>query len=220
MRLYHGATSPKAIRKARKAAPSHVHGACWTPTKMTPHEWPFFIDNGAFTGDFDAEEWLALLDEVPERMPFPPDFVVLPDELNDATETVARHREFVHEVVDRGLSPAPVLQPGLPIQAQIAVYSRISDEVRMLFVGGESRWQKANGVEIVETAHDHGLRVHIGNPGGKEELCWWAKVGVDSMDTSSVVRNDNWGWLRALEDLKEGAVKKGGRQGTLPGVAD
>lgn len=217
MRIYHGCSSPSPVRKCREAAPSYVHGACWTPAKMTPHDWPYIVDNGAFTDSFDRDEWLSLLDDVQERMPFPPDFVVLPDEFNDAEGTIERHREFISDVRERGLPAAPVLQPGMNISTQIALYDRLG--VDTLFVGGEGRWQRAHGTEIVKTAHDYGLRVHIGNPGGKEEFLWWSKAGVDSIDTSSIVQNQYWHWLEALEGLKEGVVKKGGRQGTLEEIA-
>lgn len=88
MRLYHGCPSPKNMRRARVAAPSHVHGACWTPHKMTPHEWPYFIDNGAYTETFDRSEWLDTLDAVDEKMPHRPEFVVLP------MRTTTRRRPF------------------------------------------------------------------------------------------------------------------------------
>lgn len=218
MRIYLGSTGPGAFKTARETAPSHVYGACWTPQKMTPHEWPYFIDNGAYTDSFDEGEWLALLNEVPERMPYLPDFVVLPDVYNDAEATLEHHRRYVPEVRDRNLLPAPVLQPGLPVRTQVALYDRLN--VRTVFVGGECRWQSAHAEEIVETAHEHALNVHIGNPGSRDSMVRWARLGVDSMDTTSIVQNGNWDWLRAVEGLSRGARKKGGRQGTLTEVAD
>lgn len=209
MRFYHGQPSPNQLRQAREAAPSHVHGACWVPDYMTPHEFPYFVDNGAFTSDFDPGEWLAALDALPDKMPYAPDFVVLPDVLNDAQKTLARHREFIPELRDRHLQPAPVLQPGLSVETQIGLYDRLN--VNFLFVGGECRWQRTHGTEIIERAHNHGINVHVGNPGGKDAVVWWAREGVDSVDTSSVLQNNRWDWLENLEDtsLSKDPLKKG-----------
>lgn len=206
MRLYHGSPGNGVLRNCREAAPSHVHGACWTPAKMTPLEWPYFIDNGAFTGDFDSDEWVALLDTLDEKMPFPPDFVVLPDVLNDAEGTIEKHREWASEVFERNLRPAFVMQPGLPITQQVALADGLG--VDLVFVGGECRWQRAHGAEIVSEAHARGLRAHIGNPGGKEGLLWSYRVGFDSADTSSIVASKAWHWLDALEGLSSTPLKK------------
>lgn len=213
MRLYHGATSPDAIRKCRIAAPSHVHGTCWNPTKMTPHEWPYFIDNGAYSGGFDPQEWLDLLDTIDEKMPHPPDFVVLPDELNDAERTIELHREYAQEVLDRAMRPAYVMQPGMAVRTQVQLADRLG--VDTLFLGGACRWQRAHGQEIVKEAHRHGIRAHIGNPGSKDALLWSFKAGFDSADTSSIVRNDNYDWLEALEGLNSPPLIKDVRQSTL-----
>lgn len=215
MRLYHGAVAPEPLRKCREAAPSHVHGACWTPTKMTPHEYPYFVDNGAFTGDFDPGEWLRLLDTIDDRMPNPPDFVVLPDEFNDAEGTVEKHRVWASEVLDRGFRPAFVMQPGMPVTQQVALADGLGAHV--VFVGGECRWQQAHLAEIVEACEDHGIQAHLGNPGGEDELVRAYHVGFTSADTSTIVRNGNYHWLEALEDaaLSRGAPIKGGRQSDL-----
>lgn len=220
MRLYHGCPSPENMRRCREAAPSHVHGACWTPQKTTPHEWPFFVDNGAFNGDFDREEWVGLLDDLDEKMAHPPDFVVLPDAFNDAEETIERHRTHVHDVLDRGFRPAPVVQPGMPIATQVAIADGLGAGV--VFVGGECRWQRAHGGEIVDEAHDRGIRVHIGNPGSADGLVWAYQTGFDSVDTSSILQNQYFHWLEELEAATTGlsreSPKKGGRQGDLTEV--
>ena len=222
MRVYHGGPSPESMRQCRQAAPSHVHGACWTPAKMTPHEWPYFIDNGAFTSDFDRDEWVDLLDSVEDKMPHPPDFVVLPDAFNDAEETIKRHRRYVIDVVDRGFNAAPVIQPGMPISTQVAIADGVGAD--FIFVGGECRWQRAHGGEIVDEAHDRGISVHIGNPGSADELVWAYRTGFDSVDTSSILQNQYFHWLEQLESetagLSRGSPIKGGRQTDLKQAAN
>jgi hypothetical protein len=219
IRVYHGAPSPWNLRCCRKAAPSHVHGACWTPSKMTPHDWPYFIDNGGFGGDFDAEDWHDLLDDVDEKMPHPPDFVVLPDVFNDAEATIERHREHVQAVLDRGFRPAPVIQPGRPVESQVAVADGLGAET--VFVGGECRWQRAHGRTIVRESHERGLRAHIGNPGSAEGLVWAFRAGFDSVDTSSILQNQRFDWLEELEEAthsKEGLLKNQTKQTALDSI--
>lgn len=221
MRVYHGAPSPENLRRCRAAAPSHVHGACWTPAKMTAHECPYFVDNGAFGGDFDRDEWVGLLDVVDEKMPHPPDFVVLPDAFNDAEETINRHRRHVLDVLDRGFDPAPVIQPGMPVATQIAIADGLGADT--VFVGGECRWQRAHGGEIVDEAHARGLRVHIGNPGSADGLVWAYRAGFDTVDTSFILQNQYFNWLEELEDattdLSRGSLKKDSRQSGLTEVS-
>ena len=222
MRVYHGAPSPENLRRCRQAAPSHVHGACWTPAKMTTHEWPYFIDNGAFTSDFDRDEWVDILDSVEDKMPHPPDFVVLPDAFNDAEETIKRHRRHVIDVVDRGFNAAPVIQPGMPISTQVAIADGVGAD--FIFVGGECRWQRAHAVEIVDEAHDRGISVHIGNPGSADGLVWAYRTGFDSVDTSSILQNQYFHWLEQLESETAGLSRespiKGGRQTDLKQAAN
>ena len=62
VRLYYTGASPNNLRKARDHAPSHTHGYGWTPQKMTPHDAPFFLDNGAYTRSFDADAYYETTD--------------------------------------------------------------------------------------------------------------------------------------------------------------
>jgi len=184
---------------------------------MTAHDWPYFVDNGVYSGSFDHDKWVDMLDLLREKMAHAPDFVVLPDVFNDAAETIAKHRRFVDDVIDRELRPAPVIQPGMPVAAQVAIADGLNAET--IFVGGECRWQRAHGAEIVAEAHDRDLRVHIGNPGSVEGLVWAYQTGFDSVDTSSILQNQYFHWLEALEDAKHalstGAGIKAGRQTEL-----
>ena len=67
VRLYYTGASPNNLRKARDHAPSHTHGYGWTPQKMTPHDAPFFLDNGAYTRSFDADAYYETTDRDRER---------------------------------------------------------------------------------------------------------------------------------------------------------
>lgn len=220
MRVYLGGVSRPNIRKARSVAPSHVFGATWTPSDQRPNEMPFFVDNGVFTGDFDPDEWLDLLDSLAEY-PYEPDFVVLPDEFDNAEKTLERHRQWAGEVLNRGLQPAAVLQPGLPVETQVQLADRIG--APFVFLGGADRWQAAVGAEVVACAHEHGLAAHIGNAGEEHGLAWAYKIGADSADTSTIIQSENWHYLERLEqvtkDHSKGGVLKKGKQSSLSEIA-
>jgi len=221
MRIYLGKCGRPDLRKARQTAPSHVYGHCWTPQNVGLETVPFFVDNGEFVAnkngeEWDSDEWLALLDRLSE-FAYKPDFIVLPDAYDDAEATIQRHREWASEVIDRGLDPAFVMQPGLDEQMQVNLAGELGAE--FVFVGGADRWTKALGPEIVDMAHKKGLKVHIGSPpGGSEALAWAYQIGADSADTSSVTASQAWNWLENLEEvsLKEGSLKKdSSKQATL-----
>lgn len=221
MRIYMGGTNRKRLKRARELAPSHCFGVTWTPTDRRLNDIPFFVDNGAFTSSFAPDEWCSLLDRL-EHYNYGPDFVVLPDVYNDAEGTMESHREWAHEVLDRGLPPAAVIQPGMPIETQVGLAESIGAD--FVFVGGETRWKRAHGHEIVEAAHSRGMAVHIGRPDGEDGLPWCYKIGADSADTSTMDQNGYWHYLERLQEVtddhsKGTPRKKGGRQSDLTEVA-
>ncbi|ELZ96556.1 hypothetical protein [Haloferax sulfurifontis] len=203
MRLYYTGGSPNNLRKAREHAPSHSHGYGWTPAKMTPHDAHYFLDNGAYTGDFDGDAWCNAIERSMLEMPMDPDFVVMPDVYGDAEATVRRHLEWLYE------RPLPlrsgelmrywVLQPGLPLDEQFDAIAGCQG----VFVGGPVRWKRAFGEQIVAKARDRDLRTHVGNPGGAGGLVWAYRAGFDSCDTTSIFQNGYWHYLEALEDATE-----------------
>lgn len=207
MRLYYTGASPENLRKARKHAPSHAHGAGWTPQKMTPHDVPYFVDNGAFAEGFELDAWLNALEKAKTEMPRWPDFIVWPDVYNDAEAT----RDRVEQLLWRRDSPMlprrqnfnryVVFQPGLSLDEQFQFAAENAADG--IFVGGERRWQRAHGAEIVRRAHAEGRRVHLGNPGGEDGLVWAYRVGFDSCDTTTVFQNQYWHYLEALESVTE-----------------
>lgn len=206
MRIYHGATSPEGLRKARSHAPSHTHGFGWSPAKMTPHDVPYFLDNGAYTGSFDKGEWIATLRQALE-MPRQPDFVVYPDVFGDAEGTRERVRSiFSYWSRDEirllaRFQRYVALQPGMSIDSQLEFAHNVG--AAGVFVGGPKRWKRSHGTEIVRKASAKGFKTHVGNPSGQDGFVWAYTTGFDSCDTTSVVRNENWHWLDALESATQ-----------------
>jgi len=216
MRLYMGDASTPALAECRKRAPEHSYGRVWTPEQ---HRFgtPYIVDNGAYQAamrgdEWGVDEWLTLLDKV-EKQPFPPDFVVLPDEYNDAEATLEKHRKHIGAVLSRGLRPAAVIQPGMDVSVQIRLADQIGAGVA--FVGGENRWKRAVGDDIVAAADGHDMAVHIGNPGVPGGLKWAQRIGADSLDTASIVGSEAYHHLDELSGLSKGCRKKAGKQATF-----
>lgn len=203
MRLYYTGASPNNIKRARRHAPSHSHGYGWTPAKMTPHDAPYFLDNGAYVGDFDADDYYETIDRSLTEMPSSPDFFVLPDVFGDAEATIERHQEWLyHRKMPVGSGQVMrywVLQPGLPLEEQFNAI----EGCQGVFVGGMNRWKRSHGPEIVRRARDRDLRTHVGGPGGKDGLLWAYRTGFDSCDTTTIFQNGYWHYLDALETATE-----------------
>lgn len=203
MRLYYTGGSPNNLKRAREHAPSHSHGFGWTPQKMTPHDVPYFLDNGAFTDNFNPELWRDALETALLEMPIEPDFAVLPDVYGDAEATIERHRHWLRErllPLHAGeLLRFWVLQPGLSLDEQFDAI----EGCQGVFVGGPQRWKRTFGEEIVRRAHERDLRAHVGNPGGADGLVWSYRCGFDSCDTTTIFQNQYWHYLERLEAATE-----------------
>ena len=203
MRLYYSGPSPDNLRKAREHAPSHTHGAIWTPQKMTPHDIPYALDNGAFGDHFDESAWVETVERALIDMPRSPDFLVLPDVYGAAEATIERHREWLYRR-SMGVGSGQcmrywVIQPGLPIDEQFDAI----EGCQGVFVGGPKRWKRAYGDQIVELAREHDLRTHVGNPGGADGLVWAYETGFNSLDTTTIFQNGYWHYLDKLEVATE-----------------
>lgn len=213
-----GDASTSCLVECRQRAPSHTFGRVWTPNHRK-FGTPYIVDNGVYQAAMNGEEWRPeewhrLLDEVAEH-PWPPDFVVLPDGYNDASETLRRHREHVDAVLERGFRPAAVIQPGMDEETQVRLAAELGAGV--VFVGGDNTWKRAHGEQIVAAAHERDMAVHIGNPGLPGGLRWAQRIGADSVDTASVVASQAYHHLDELDKAHSSrrVRKKATRQGKL-----
>jgi len=196
MKIYHGSPSPKKIDKCKEAAPSYTHGAEWYPDKMTPHNWPYILDNGAYGAyinnePWDVDEFVKRLGEL-DSMPREPDFVVLPGVVTSPKATAKRTKKWAEFLSHLPL--AYPLQDGIDPNRVI----RLADEryCDTLFIGGTVEWKRRNAKEIIDVGHKHGFDVHIGRPG---DLLWAEEINADSVDLTTVVRNQDYSRLRKLE---------------------
>lgn len=196
MMVFHGHPSPNALAECRAAAPSHEHGAEWSPAKMTPHDEPFILDNGAFRAWkrnelWDVDGFVERLGQLRE-MPRPPDFVILPDVVTDSEATEKRTAKWADHL--RRWPAAYPVQNGVKPEEAVA----LADErdCQTLFIGGTMAFKQTYAEAFIIAAHNHGLQCHIGRPG---DLQWARDIGADSVDTTSIVQDQNWERLRRLE---------------------
>lgn len=205
MRIYHGSSSPSVIERATAAAPSHTHGYCWTPTKMTPHDTPFILDNGAWRAfarnePWDVDAFVGRLSQL-DSMPRPPDFVVLPDVVTNPEQTVERATQWAG-VIDQ--PTALPVQDGIEPKRAVDVCDRLDAET--LFVGGTVQWKRRSAEKFVNAAHEHGFDCHLARPGPKG-LVWADEIGADSVDTSRIACDEQY---HRLERLEAGQQRLGG----------
>lgn len=206
MRLYHTCASQPDLERARNLAPSIEHGVGTLPTRLSHGDAPWFLDNGAYSGQFDPEEFRAALERA-AAFDRPPEFVVVPDSPGDPEATRERVAGWTGEILDHGLTPYGVIQPGRLAEQ----FVRLPDAVEGVLVGGagganaDRDWRRSpTGVGrpridfVTDLARERGLAVHVGRPGAN--LSWWVhETDVDSLDTASVVRNGYWHRLRRVE---------------------
>ncbi len=197
--IYHGHPSPNALEKCREAAPGVNHGAEWSPAKMTDQDWPYILDNGAFAAykhgyPWDATPFINRLCEVTERMPQEPDFIVLPDVVTDSEATTERASSLAKYLEDEFPTAFPV-QDGHDVETIAPLATDL--DCTALFIGGTTEWKRRHAAKIVEVAHEYELCCHIGRPG---DLCWAKGIGAYSVDTTSIVTDQDWERLRQFSE--------------------
>jgi len=164
---------------------------------MPSMDEPYFVDNGAYSAwrngeEWDKTEWVATLDATRD-MPREPDFIVLPDVYQSAEETYERGAETVSTATDYGWPVYFAVQDGMAVET--AVRFAEDKELDGIFVGGSQAWKRRYAGQFIMTAHDYGLHCHIGKPG---DIYWAYTLGVDSVDTTSIVRNQSYDRLRRV----------------------
>jgi hypothetical protein len=164
---------------------------------MTPHDWPYIVDNGCYGVDdpdeWDPEPFFNRLKTIDDRMPRDPNFIVLPDVPGEPDATLERSLYYVERVAELGYDYYLPIQEGNSIRNVVSLAQSI--DASGIFVGlGIDQTVSS----LIELAHGEGLGVHIGRPG--TDLTWARDLGADSVDTTTIVRNGAWGRLRRLEN--------------------
>ncbi len=205
MIIYHGVPTPKKMKKIRKAAPEYKHGACWLPDKMAKHDWEYILDNGCYSAwnknkTWEPDGFLKSIGKI-EDMPRKPYFIVAPDIVGKGRASLTLSITF-KRMVERDDFFLPI-QKGMD-EDMVKPYI---DEFKGLFIGGLVYWSKSEVQDWVEFAHDNDLLIHIGRTSNLQLLKWAERIGSDSVDTTSIVRNQNYSILENLSNQSKLEVK-------------
>lgn len=193
-RIYHGCPSLARLEELAERFPNVEHGAQWLPERYSWVSRPWFLDNGAYSGNFRPEAWRTVLDRTVENAPREPDWVVLPDVFQDWDATLARHLEYVEAVRSRDLEPAIVAQPPAGPE-EIRDAAALLDASVVLVGGGTDYTYRGAGRQVLREVDE--LHLHVGEPGD----CYIRpfELGADSVDTTATVRRQETDRLQRLD---------------------
>lgn len=202
--FYHGSTSTKYLEKIRSISSIFNHGFEFTPNnKVYSTEEKFFLDNGAFTDDFDHDEWIECMSKFSKRNN-DPDFVVLPDVFDDPMKTFSRAQKYRWDVMKFGFDYYYAVQKPNRFDRSNRTAIHRAKEVGAdgIFIGGSWKWKRGNAKDLIEIAHKNDLKTHIGMP---KDFVWAYFTGADSIDSTTISRNKNFSKMKGIEDQIRGS---------------
>ena len=175
-------------------------GALWTPSKFTPIDVPWVLDNGAYSEyksdrGWDRDGWFKVLSKakrfvnqgkVPE-----PEFVVVPDYVGSADISYERSEEHRRYIPDKWEAFLAV-QDGMDVDEALDVADSL--DCSGIFVGGSIKWKHQMMNQFIERAD----KCHVARPSGLNGIRMAMGMGADSVDTSTIVCNENWHYFDHL----------------------
>ena len=154
---------------------------------------PCALDNGAFVAykkgyPFPEKVFLNTLDKC-YKLNIPLDFIVCPDIIAGGEKSLNFSIEWATGRLKTAPSLALVVQDGMTAH-MIDAY--VLSLFECIFVGGtvEWKWKTADG--WVKFAHASNKKCHIGQVGQKRYLSFAKHIQADSVDSTSIARNDSW----------------------------
>jgi len=155
------------------------------------NEVPIFIDNGAFEAWRRGMPWSKLrfydLLERCWKNGINADFIVCPDIVAGGLKSLEHSMKWADNLQPARLALA--VQDGMTISN---VDRNDLSQFTHIFVGGSVEWKWKTAEEWVKYAHSKGLKCHIGRCGTLERLRYAKKIGADSVDSTSWIRNKSW----------------------------
>lgn len=142
---------------------------------------PWAADNEAFTS-WDPDRFWAMLRKIAAADRSRLLWVVCPDVVGDAQETINRWVEWYPQLEYLGLPAAFVGQNGLG-----ACWDQIPwDQMAGAFLGGDDAWKLGEESEwFAREAKDRGLWVHMGRCNTRKRIRHAVEIGCDSIDGRS-----------------------------------
>jgi hypothetical protein len=148
-------------------------------------------DNDAFA-KFCPDRYLRMLDRIAAQQERPV-FVTVPDKVGDAAATYDLWNKWHHELKDRGIPAAFVLQNGVDdhwFYHMNQGYHFPFDEVDAFFIGGDTPFKFTEWVRdfIAVASGMHGKWIHMGRVNSIQRLNYARMIGCDSCDGSGMAR--------------------------------
>jgi len=164
----------------------------WLPSRSLG-EFDCALDNGAFRCfergfPFMERRFLDTLDAC-YTSGISLDFIVAPDIVGGGVESLDFSMEWANGRLRGCKSLALAVQDGM-MQSDIS--TDVLDLFSHIFIGGTPGWKWRTAGGWCKFAHDNHKLCHIGQCGTLPNLTLAREHGVDSVDSSSFVRNDSW----------------------------
>lgn len=169
--------------------------------------WTWACDNGAFSG-FDESAFLRMLLHL--QTVGGCRFVACPDVVGDHDATLVQFRVWAPRLAEWGWRPAFVAQNGCTID------NAPWEDMRALFIGGDTEYKLRGSVPLIEEAKRRGLWVHVGRVNTLRRLDWAIARGADSVDGSAFSRFSRRYIAWALDHITRAEARARAQQ-TLPG---
>lgn len=135
---------------------------------------PYALDNGAFVG-FDERAFTAHCEKA--RRHKKPLWVVVPDSVGNAKETVRLYWEWISRIKSYGWPVAFAVQDGMTPEAV--------PPCEVIFVGGSTQWKW----RTLRLWTDNFPRVHVGRVNTERHLWQAFEAGAESCDGTGWLRN-------------------------------
>lgn len=161
-------------------------------------EFPCALDNGAFEAWRRGYPWSEkrFLDMIERAWAsgIELDFIVAPDIVMGGRKSLDRSISWIDRLRPARLALA--VQDGIqPPDIDVSIHR----EFAYIFVGGSLAYKWATSKKWVEFAHAHNLKCHIGRCGTLDKMQYAFEIGADSIDSTSIVRNESWHIVEQLQ---------------------
>lgn len=163
---------------------------------------PLALDNGAFPNYNKGYPVMkkVFMDtfELCHKLGLVLDFIVTPDIVCGGMKSLDYSMDWVNGELKGCPRLALVVQDGMTVQKVDHTYL---ENFTHLFVGGSVEWKWKTAADWKLHAASHGLKFHIGQCGQLQFLEKARDMSADSVDSSSIARNDRWD---IVEDFRKG----------------
>lgn len=159
----------------------------------------YCVDNGAFSAwknerEWDAEHFVKTAEKFANSRK-KPDFIVVPDKVACGLDSLDHSLDWLDKMPEGDYRRYLAVQDGMD---EFHV-ENVIDDFGGLFVGGTIDWKYSTAKHWIKLAHNHNLPCHIGRVGTVDRIIWAARIGADSIDSSSWAMNGTYDYLKAAQ---------------------